>query len=183
MSFLNRMSASSSSFASWAAFASWFAVAASFRSFAVLKRLRRRSATGAMAATSSPCVGFAFTSTLATRSTSKSSYQPPASSLALRFEDEIRVGDRLKLGRLVIGLERLQDLLGAVHEIEDIGRVLAGMTHGSGATASAPPGCRRGGGRHTCRTAAADRSRSGICWRRGESESPRLRTPWRSRGP
>ena len=34
---------------------------------------------------------------------------------------------RLKLGRLVIGLERLQDLLGAVHEVEDVGRVLAGI--------------------------------------------------------
>ena len=47
--------------------------------------------------------------------------------LGAQVVDEVRVGDVLQLGRLVVGLERRQDILGAVHEVEHVGRVLAGM--------------------------------------------------------
>ena len=45
--------------------------------------------------------------------------------LGLEVENDIRIGDGLKLRRLVLGLERLEDFFGAVHEVENVGRVLA----------------------------------------------------------
>ena len=47
--------------------------------------------------------------------------------LGTEVVDEIRVADVRQLRRRVVGLERLEHILGVVHEIQHIGRVLAGM--------------------------------------------------------
>ena len=50
-----------------------------------------------------------------------------AIELCAQVVDEVRVRHRFELGRLVVGLERRENLLGVVHEIDDVRRVFAGM--------------------------------------------------------
>ena len=52
---------------------------------------------------------------------------PGGVELGAQVEDEVRVGRRREFRRRVVGLERRQHFLGVVHEIEHVGRVLAGM--------------------------------------------------------
>ena len=52
---------------------------------------------------------------------------PGGVELGPQVVDEVRVGDVRQLGRLVVGLERRQHLGRVVHEVEHVGRVLAGM--------------------------------------------------------
>ncbi|MNS11094.1 hypothetical protein D3C72_426260 [compost metagenome] len=48
-----------------------------------------------------------------------------AVQLGAQVEDHVGVGRALQLGRLIIGLERRQDVVRAVHEVQDVGRVFA----------------------------------------------------------
>ena len=50
---------------------------------------------------------------------------PGGVELGPQVVDEIRVGHVRQLRRLVVGLERREDFLGLVHEVEHVGRVLA----------------------------------------------------------
>ena len=127
MSFLNRSSAARSSCASCWAFSSWSATALTPRSRAALKRFKRRSATGSMAATSSLCLAFVLDLDRGDPIDLEIVVPSARVELGLEVEHDVRIGDGLKLRRLVIGLERLEDVLGAVHEIENVGRVLAGI--------------------------------------------------------
>ena len=47
--------------------------------------------------------------------------------LGAQVEDEVRVGGGREFGRGVVGLEGGEDFLGVVHEIQHVGRVLAGV--------------------------------------------------------
>ncbi|EXI77156.1 MAG: hypothetical protein AW10_03972 [Candidatus Accumulibacter appositus] len=47
--------------------------------------------------------------------------------LGTQVEDEVRIGGRREFGRRVVGPERGEDFLGVIHEIQDVGRVLAGV--------------------------------------------------------
>ncbi len=47
--------------------------------------------------------------------------------LGAQVEDEVRVGRGREFGRGVVGLEGGQDFLGVVHEVQHVGRVLAGV--------------------------------------------------------
>ncbi|EXI77065.1 MAG: hypothetical protein AW10_04045 [Candidatus Accumulibacter appositus] len=47
--------------------------------------------------------------------------------LGTQVEDEVWIGGRCEFGSRVVGLERGEDFLGVIHEIQHVGRVLAGM--------------------------------------------------------